>query len=517
MKFCISQYQYKRDDIFAQIPSDLIHQIIFYYTNTYQGLYLLRTINKEWKLLAESSLIWISCKLILACPKDFLRPLTNLPEYRTRSLEYLQRVIGAAVYSIYVHHIDLFALKSDQDDTTSACFIICDENHERGIWDPQLSGNFQEFHDSEPLLNKMDTNPSNSTFERCQKIFKWFHFLHGRYVRMWNHRITYVTRYYNLRDWMIKHFEKFVISCLIASILLIILSMYGWYTLERNIKREYFAWENHLSFTCLNLSFLIDFGLTTLDSINELCYLFKMSSSLNVSFWDYSYIILVSVLFLSSTVFLSLTHTILVQITSGSTDLLPWRVLLGPVWFAELPIIYYFAFSMLRDPRFLPLDWFRVILGLTVFLIVTGPAVTLTLLIAFCEGVMKVKYPLGYAIIPLLPLILSVLVFLVSLSLNIIFRLINASDLYHTERIMDTPLQLGLNIGSLFSSIVTFALLIFLVLQGFLEQSVIQSVPIIFQFALIDLLLHGLSLSEIILFFESIKKLRNGGQAVTSV
>lgn len=50
----------------------------------------------------------------------------------------------------------LFALKVDQDDTTSACFIICDENHERGRWYPHRSQNFQEYHDSEPLLNKID-------------------------------------------------------------------------------------------------------------------------------------------------------------------------------------------------------------------------------------------------------------------------------------------------------------------------------------------------------------------------
>eukprot|EP01040_Poterioochromonas_malhamensis_P015632 gene15632-17533_t len=385
----------------------------------------------------------------------------------------------------YSDRINLFALMSNKEGVASTCLVICDEKDERSISDPQPLRILQGSHEDTPLLNKIDTDMSINRFERCRKIFNWFHILHGGYVRMWNHRIAYVTRYYNLADWMEKYFEKSMVSGLIAGVFLVALSMYGWFTLEENKRRGYFGWENHLSFICLYLACLIDCGLTILDVINQLSYQFKRSSNLFVSFWDYSYAFendAITLGFLSTLVFLVLIHIILVQRTSGSAYVMPWRVLLGPVWFAVLSAGCCLAFGMLRYPRLFGWRSERVIAGFAILFVTIGPAIALTLLTTFYDGVTKVKYPAGYSLIPLFPFILLAFVLFGAISLNIISRLITGYDLFNMERVMDTPLHLGLNVGTLFSCIVMTALMILLVVEGFLEQSVIPSVPIIFQF-----------------------------------
>jgi hypothetical protein len=58
----------------ASVPSDLLYVIIEYETKTFKGLYKLRQINKEWKKLAESSLLWMQCSLVFYCPEELLHP-----------------------------------------------------------------------------------------------------------------------------------------------------------------------------------------------------------------------------------------------------------------------------------------------------------------------------------------------------------------------------------------------------------------------------------------------------------
>ena len=53
------------------LSSDVLHQIILFLTKEYVGLLKFRTICKDWKEIAEHSLLWLSCELVINCPRRY--------------------------------------------------------------------------------------------------------------------------------------------------------------------------------------------------------------------------------------------------------------------------------------------------------------------------------------------------------------------------------------------------------------------------------------------------------------
>ncbi len=64
-----------------QIPNELYHIILSYYTNKCDQILLLRGISKSWKEIAEHSLLWLECPLQFSSPFHYI-----LPSRRTQTL-----------------------------------------------------------------------------------------------------------------------------------------------------------------------------------------------------------------------------------------------------------------------------------------------------------------------------------------------------------------------------------------------------------------------------------------------
>eukprot|EP01040_Poterioochromonas_malhamensis_P012348 gene12348-13500_t len=57
-----------------QVPSELYHLILSYYTNKCKTILLLRVLSKSWKEITEHSLLWLECPLQFSAPRAWILP-----------------------------------------------------------------------------------------------------------------------------------------------------------------------------------------------------------------------------------------------------------------------------------------------------------------------------------------------------------------------------------------------------------------------------------------------------------
>jgi hypothetical protein len=55
------------------LPIDIVHEILFYYTNHFSGLLYFGSVCRDWKSVSDRSLIWCRSDLSFCCPRQYYK------------------------------------------------------------------------------------------------------------------------------------------------------------------------------------------------------------------------------------------------------------------------------------------------------------------------------------------------------------------------------------------------------------------------------------------------------------
>jgi hypothetical protein len=364
------------------IPVDICHIIIEYVTNNFGGLYFLRKLSREWKQVAESSLLWRELKLIFYCPKEFLfhyqqrncteyPTITRLVEDMRSKDKFLEAEIGYELFE-----------NAKEGPENGYIRISCDFSDRRKYKEPA------------------EVNYLNA-FEESQKIFQWFHEVYRHHHLVWRNQIVAVNWIYAIDRFIAPRYAKLIPFSFLLVSFLFLLSFYGFYTLQANLQQKsQFNWENHLSFVCSELIctvycfvFLVDFLYTGVKKWLNVPMFFpvfpplvKLLPGTDMFLCIYCSIFIVVVL----------VHNFLANHSAS----LSWIYVLIPCWtciFACFSLaIWHYKGDPTNSDNFMIAS---VLIGIFLCL-----SIGITLLCIFESGLWEVEYPYGYAMIPIFPL-----------------------------------------------------------------------------------------------------------------
>ena len=107
--------------MFNDLPEEVIHLILWYYTNCYSGLLFLRCLCKDWKTAIETSDIWLFCDLTFYCPKEYL--LLRRNDFKIINDSVMLRIFieSSNFVSSMTYHISLFQQISFQECLKVTC------------------------------------------------------------------------------------------------------------------------------------------------------------------------------------------------------------------------------------------------------------------------------------------------------------------------------------------------------------------------------------------------------------
>jgi hypothetical protein len=495
--FCQHKVTTGSNPAFAHLPTDLLYFIIEYYTQTFQGLYRLREINREWKKLAESSLIWLKCPLVFYCPKEFLAPLAIgavlTPDQCLEKVKHNQlpgAIIEPRTFQLFI--------EPPRDDVLRRCSVIIDETKQNRS---QLTSV------NRTTADRLPEKLSNS-FQTANHVYEWFHYtIFVFYNKGWRKRIRYVYRLHSIYNILQDHFtEKIIPFSMYLALFFVITSLYGFYTLQTNMHHHIFAWENYLSFLCLDIVCLIHLNLTILDILNQLSHKFYYSYSLDASFNDPAYYFgndLIAVSFLTTVIFLIMLQQLLIEKTNSSSSSLPawfWSNLMIPPWIcftiAVFLIIFHCRLNHFRSGWKTEAMFASLVTASIIFL----SACSITLFGLFFDKIGgRVEYPAGYAIIPLLPMVLCFLFIAGFRVLVTVGHLMGKEKIFQVRRSLATTSQYVLNISILISCIFIICCVVVLCAETFYQTSVIPGLSPVFLFALLGFFVHIWIAGEMIL------------------
>ncbi len=121
--------------------------------------------------------------------------------------------------------------------------------------------------------------------ELAKQISQWYVTIYRTYQLYWRKEIKKVSYYYYYDSFFICYFEKYIIpSVFTISNLLFALSIYGFTTLQSNVIEGDLGWENHLSFLCIYCICSIYTVLTVLHVLQEWLQTYRSDESLKPRF-----------------------------------------------------------------------------------------------------------------------------------------------------------------------------------------------------------------------------------------
>jgi hypothetical protein len=325
-----------KQPFFKRLAGDVLHLITSYFTKDYHGLLKLRCLNNEWKINAESSLIWLNCSLTFYCQKQFLEPMQNELLWRNYSLSHLLFQLKQnsssfeMKYENIIQNVGLFVpvttLFRGPTSSSLPCKVICDCTCQRDILsDDQsrfaallpeqrsgLNGEkktsqqqhlpqqeqyyslFQRSLASSSNASRHVALPSSSPtsalityqrlpsdmvinrFEIATQISTWFLTIYRKYHLCWKAHIEHRNKIYHLDSFFRKHFKLTILpNSLFIALIIFAISLYGFSTLENNVYQGRYSWENHVSFGCIYLLCFLYSLLTLLDAFNQCLWLYR--------------------------------------------------------------------------------------------------------------------------------------------------------------------------------------------------------------------------------------------------
>jgi hypothetical protein len=107
--------------MFETLPEEIVHLILWYYTNIFQGLICFRCICKDWKSAAETSEIWLLCDLTFYCPKEYLLLRKNDFKIINDSMMLRLFIESSNFVASCVYHINLFQAISFKECLKVSC------------------------------------------------------------------------------------------------------------------------------------------------------------------------------------------------------------------------------------------------------------------------------------------------------------------------------------------------------------------------------------------------------------
>lgn len=219
------------------LPFELLDQILFYYTNNFQGVIQFSQVCKDWKKVADSSYLWLSMDLFFYSPLDYFLLCVQLPLFNPSSSSSSSSSSRA---SSNLPLRDLMVFMGDHSPEYIPCFheisilkswkfkIVIERNN----WsDTTISENeglaviAEGEGEGKRLLLKDEAYQTRqwfiSLFLRYHRLWRWHIDCHPRYSRIY--RIT--------EEYLPKISFTFFLSCWIAFPLI---SIYFF----RHFKRE---------------------------------------------------------------------------------------------------------------------------------------------------------------------------------------------------------------------------------------------------------------------------------------
>jgi hypothetical protein len=305
-------------------------------------------------------------------------------------------------YDYLENRYNLFEDKPMHVATTGASGISrvrCDEAQNRIL----VGQNNQQL-----LVNAKCLLPPMKAHDLAENVFQWFHNILTKQNKTWNYEKKFLRFASLFPPNYPKSFQYYLAPTMWLFIeILFIFSFYGFSTLQKNMNNhEGMKFENHLSFVCMEVVCITHGILCVLD----VCYYFMLSiqdTPPRALFpkLDYLYCLhgndIGAPMMTCFFVLLVMAHVILSNPT-GSLAQFGWISLLIPYWLTFVLVLALFYYRWKQTTN--PLDDDECVgsLIVTIFYLLGGTS--MTMVTAFADGIWAVTYPVGYALIPIFPM-----------------------------------------------------------------------------------------------------------------
>jgi hypothetical protein len=199
------------------LPEELLHLILSYYTNTYQGLMKCRCLNKSFQVATETSEIWLFCDLTFYCPKEYLI-LVHKKRFKIINDNMLRFFVEYSAF--FGLHSSRFILFQPFSFTQSTVKVSVDK----------LKFLPQRRNDS--------ISPSSQKL-LAREVCRWFLKVIGTYHYWWNYYIQTrkkLDAYY--RYFHAKYFSFLLPTTILFCLILFIYCIYCFYDLWENATGE---------------------------------------------------------------------------------------------------------------------------------------------------------------------------------------------------------------------------------------------------------------------------------------
>jgi hypothetical protein len=409
---------------FSDLPTEIIHFILFFFTDEWKQLLRLSLINRSWKYCVDYSLLWLSLELSFCCPKKFLfhyDPIYQsqyshlsvkeyIPIYKTfrdpSRLEFPFHLTGKP--QLYQILPVLYA---------SVTCIKVIQVRVRGFTTEHLQQQTNSYSISRDIIRNYNDNEEathssiivtqrRTPYELAFYVRKWFCHIHTHYQELWSKHLYYQP--------IIARFLYFY-ECYYLYVLYIIVAfpyfVYGW-----NIY-AFFSVNNYLisahdsnwtfSFTWqMEIGMILLMIITILYTIGVLVRFLRFlfltvnnGNQLELYFNSQTVTYIQTTLLLSVGVFLFfiLLNAKLYCLDSQTDCMFPWIVVTIPLWFSLIVV------NLLAKYRIDKKSLSRMIFVLTLS-ICTG----LSLICLYYDDIHLIS-SLGLASIPLYPACFGVL------------------------------------------------------------------------------------------------------------
>lgn len=166
----------------SDLPPELLHEILLFYTNSFQGIYRFRLVCLDWKSVGDCTPLWSSCDLSFYCPVKFFMVFTE--SYQDGKIKEKVQQAG----DTFPEFLDPF----------EKCVSL-------KLWKFKIS-----------ITKKASTGASIRLHE-AQSLQKWFSFLFVSHHRVWERQIKYRPIYSELRALSETHLPQIQVVFFVSS------------------------------------------------------------------------------------------------------------------------------------------------------------------------------------------------------------------------------------------------------------------------------------------------------------
>lgn len=369
--------------IFSDLPAELIHIILCYYTHSFKDLIKFSTINKTCKQISDHSLLWLEVRLMFYPPNQFL--LLTKPQYfhniPTSPKESYYSAIDTNITQYFLSTIDKNIFS--QETTFPPVYRVSVKPFQ-----PQHS----------------QTTPETDQ-ELAYRIGQWWMNLFVQYQRLFHSHIIHLQ--YSLiiyafchKIWNYFHFMIFFTECIgIVSIYLLF-----------DCNSTNLSLENKVGFYILLGLIGIFIALTVIYMID--CFAWSIVYNKDTLRLRFNYSAIVgSDMVLVALISILISFCLVLAKCVGSVDSsYDWWMTVLPLWFGSC--LSYGLFYWFHQSRS---ESFGLLIKLLASYIAITPPLTCTLVACYYDNIYT--GPFQYTLIPLYPIFLSLFVW-------ILFRII---------------------------------------------------------------------------------------------